>query len=113
VHGYNAQAATTARQIVIAAELINSSADFGHIAPAVDAARRELQAAGVTNAVGVVLADAVYWHQDQMQALAADGLQVLIPRMPSPAGAALYRQRHGMIESVFAHTKFNRKIDPF
>ena len=49
VQGYNAQAATTKRQIVIAAELTNSSADFGQIGPTVDAARRELLAAGVAD----------------------------------------------------------------
>ena len=47
VQGYNAQAVTTERQIVIAAELTNSSADFGQLGPLVDAARRELRAAGI------------------------------------------------------------------
>jgi transposase len=36
VQGYNAQAATNERQIVIAAELTNSSADFGQIEPMVN-----------------------------------------------------------------------------
>ena len=48
VQGYNAQAAANERQIVIAAELTNSSADFGQIEPMVNAARRELLAAGVS-----------------------------------------------------------------
>jgi hypothetical protein len=30
-----------------------------------------------------------------------------------PAGQVLYRRRPGMIETVFADTKFNRKIDRF
>src|SRR5919108_6622934 len=79
VQGYNAQAATNEHQIVIAAELTNSSADFGQIGPMVDAVRRELQTAGVSELPEVVLADAGYWHQVQMQALAGDGLAVLIP----------------------------------
>src|SRR5918996_523229 len=79
VQGYNAQAATNERQIVIAAELTNSSADFGQIEPIVNAVRRELRAAGVAELPEVVLADAGYWHQVQMQALAGDGIQVLIP----------------------------------
>jgi len=79
VQGYNAQAATNERQSVIAAELTNSSADFGQIGPMVDAARRELRAAGAVEAPEVVIADAGYWHQVQMQALAGDGIQVLIP----------------------------------
>jgi transposase len=48
VQGYNGQAAANERQIVIAAELTNCSADFGQIEPMVNAARRELLAAGVS-----------------------------------------------------------------
>ena len=136
MQGYNAQAVTTDGQIVIAAELTNSSADFGQLGLLVDAARRELIAAGIERAPDVVLADAGYWHQVQMQALAADGITVLVPPdadkrqgtrpgwnggfyafmrrvLATPAGAALYRRRSGMIEPVFADTKFNRKIDRF
>jgi transposase len=136
VQGYNAQAATNEHQIVIAAELTNSSADFGQIEPMVDAVRRELRTAGVAEVPEVVLADAGYWHQVQMQALAADGIAVLIPPdankrkgarpgwegdlyafmrrvLATPAGAALYGKRTAMIEPVFADTKFNRKIDRF
>src|SRR5919197_2600577 len=136
VQGYNAQAATNERQIVIAAELTNSSADFGQIEPMVNAVRRELRAAGVAELPKVVLADAGYWHQVQMQALAGDGIAVLIPPdankrkgarpgwdgglyafmrrvLATPTGAQLYRKRTAMIEPVFGDTKFNRKIDRF
>ena len=136
VQGYNAQAATNEHQIVIAAELTNSSADFGQIEPMVDAVRRELRTAGVAERPEVVLADAGYWHQVQMQALAGDGIAVLIPPdakkrkgarpgwdgglyafmrrvLATPTGAALYGKRTAMIEPVFADTKFNRKIERF
>jgi transposase len=136
VQGYNGQAAANERQIVIAAELTNSSADFGQIEPMVTAARRELQAAGVAELPEVVVADAGYWHRVQMQALAGDGIGVLIPPdankrkgarpgwdgglyafmrrvLATPTGAELYRKRTAMIEPVFGHTKFNRKIDRF
>ena len=33
--------------------------------------------------------------------------------LATPAGAGLYRRRQGMIEPVFADTKFNRRIDRF
>ena len=79
VQGYNAQAVTTEDQIVIAAEVHDSSADFGQLEPMVDAARRELARAGVDEAPEVVLADAGYWHQVQMQRLAGDGIAVLVP----------------------------------
>jgi Transposase domain (DUF772)/Transposase DDE domain len=78
VQGYNAQAVVNEHQIVIAAEIRTQGADFGHLEPMITAARRELQAAGVTEQPQVVLADAGYWHQPQMERLVADGIQVLI-----------------------------------
>jgi transposase len=136
LQGYNAQAATNEQQIVVAAEITVDSPDFGHLEPILDAARRELDAAGVTESPEVVLADAGYWHQDQMQRIVADGIQVLIPPDSSRRKAArpgwdgglyafmrrvldtdhgreLYRQRQQLIEPVFAHTKFNRRLDRF
>ena len=136
VQGYNAQAATNERQIVIAAELTNSSADFGQIEPMVDAARRELLAAGVAELPEVVLADAGYWHQVRCkrsprtgsrsssrptptserapgQAGAAVSTRSCARVLATPAGAELYVKRAAMIEPVFADTKFNRRIDRF
>jgi hypothetical protein len=136
VQGYNAQAATNERQIVIAAELTNASADFGQLGVMVEAVGRELRAAGVAELPEVVLADAGYRHQSQMQALAGDGLAALIPpdankrkgarpgwngglyafirrALATPAGAALYRKRTVMTEPVFGGIRFNRKIERF
>jgi len=71
-----------------------------------------------------------------MQALTGEGIQVLVPPdankrkgprpgwdgglyafmrrvLQTPAGAHLYGKRNAMIEPVFGHTKFNRKIDRF
>jgi hypothetical protein len=58
VQGYNAQAVTTEDQIVIAAEVHVSSADFGQLEPMVAAARCELARAGVEQPPEAVLADA-------------------------------------------------------
>ncbi len=136
MQGCNAQAAINERHIVTAAELTNSSADFGQLEPMVDATRRELQAAGVKDGLDVVLADAGYWNTAQIQTLAADGMQVIVapqarrrksPRpgsdvglfafmgrvLESTRGKALYRKRSTMIEPVFGHTKFNRGMDRF
>jgi hypothetical protein len=41
--------------------------DFGHLEPMLEAAQRDLDAAGVTDIPDVLLADAGYWHQQQMQ----------------------------------------------
>jgi hypothetical protein len=39
------------------------------------AARRELTAAGITDVPDVVVADAGYWHLDQMNEITGDGIQ--------------------------------------
>jgi transposase len=136
VQGYNAQAVCTEDQIVIAAEVTVDSPDFGHLEPMVAAARHELARAGLERPPEVVLADAGYWHQVQMERLLADGLTVLIPPdakkragtrpgwdggayafmrrvLASEPGGTLYAKRQTMIEPVFADTKFNRRIDRF
>jgi 2-hydroxychromene-2-carboxylate isomerase len=136
VQGYNAQAVCDEHQIVVAAEINVDSPDFGHLEPMVTAAERELASAGVTDAPEAVLADAGYWHHDQMDQLAGRGIKVLIPPdadkrkgarpgwrggryafmrnvLETDAGAALYGKRQVMIEPVFANTKFNRRLDRF
>ena len=136
VQGYNAQAVCTEDQIVIAADVTVDSPDFGHLEPMIRAARDELSRAGVEQPPDVVLADAGYWHQVQMQRLASDGLRVLVPPdarkrsgarpgwdgglyafmrrvLETDAGGALYAKRQTMIEPIFADTKFNRRIDRF
>ena len=136
VQGYNAQAATNERQIVIAAEVTIDSPDFGHLEPMVTTTEAELAAAGVTESLEVVLADAGYWHQAQMERIVGRGTVVLIPpdagkrkgarpgwdgglyafmrrALETERGGELYRKRKGMIEPVFGHTKFNRRIDRF
>jgi hypothetical protein len=78
LQGYNAQAAVNERQIVVAAEINPDSPDFGHLEPMVDAACRELAAAGVGQRPEVVVADAGHWHQAQMESIVSQGTQVLI-----------------------------------
>ena len=136
MQGYNAQAVTNERQIVIAAEVTVDSPDFGHLEPMVSAAQAELEGAGISDTPGVVVADAGYWHQAQMETIVGRGIRVLIPPDASKRkgarpgwdggpyafmrrvletghGGGLYRKRQGMIEPVFAQTKFNRRIDRF
>ena len=79
IQGYNAQAVTTEDQVVLAAEIETVGADFGHLEPMLEAAQRELNAAGVDDTPEVVLADAGYWHGEQMQRIAERGIEVLIP----------------------------------
>ena len=133
VQGYNAQAAVNENQIVIAAEVTVDSPDFGHLQPMLDAARSELETAGVTETPGVLLADAGYWNKEQMENVINHGIQVLIPPdagkrkgsrpgwdggayahmrrvLSTELGRALYRKRQAMIEPVFGHAKFNRRM---
>ena len=85
-----------------------------------------------------MLADGGYWNSPHIAALGQQGLQVIVPtksatrtkaRTLSPRqgpqaqridavletrdGAALYRQRQHIIETVFARTKFLRGITRF
>jgi prevent-host-death family protein len=136
VQGYNAQAVVNEHQIVIAAEIRTTAADFGHLEPMITAARRELRAAGVTEEPQVVLTDAGYWHQPQMEHLVADRIEVLIRPdgdqrkgtrpgwnggyyafmrrvLETELGGGLYRKRKTMIEPVFGHTTYNRRADRF
>ena len=136
MQGYNAQLATNEEQIVIAAEVTVDSPDFGHLEPMVEAAEGELERAGVTDSPEVVVADAGYWHAEQMERIVSRGTEVIVPPdaskrrgarpgwkggpyafmrrvLATERGAGLYRKRQAMVEPVFAQTKFNRKIDRF
>jgi transposase len=133
MQGYNAQMVTNEHQIVIAAEITNVAPDFGTLEPMVTAALRELEAAGIAETPDLVLADAGYWHQRQMENVINQGMQVLIPPdaakrkgarpgweggpyahmrrvLAGDHGGGLYKRRQAMIEPVFAHMKFNRGI---
>src|SRR5947209_1456805 len=79
LQGYNAQAVCNEQRIVIAAEVSVSSADFGQMGPMVASAESELAAVGVTDAPHAVLADAGYWHGEQIDELMGRGIRILIP----------------------------------
>src|SRR3954453_23435179 len=79
VQGYNAQAVCNENQIVVAAEVNADSPDFGHLEPMIAPGDRELRAAGIAEVPGAVLADAGYWHHDQMDQVTSRGITVLIP----------------------------------
>jgi hypothetical protein len=134
--GYNAQAVVTEEQIVIAAEINTDSPDFGHLGPMIKAARGQLRTIGIFNKPGAVLADAGYWHHEQMDELAAQGIPLLIPPdagkrktarpgweggrytwmrylLASENGHRLYRKRQATVEPVFGQTVFNRKLTRF
>jgi transposase len=136
MQGYNGQAVVNEHQVILAAEVETVGADFGHLEPMLNAAQRELAAAGVTDTPEVLVADAGYWHGEQMERIVDRGIQVLIPPdtsrrratrrnwdgghydfmrrvLATERGGDLYRKRQPMIEPVFAQMKFNRGLDRF
>ncbi|MGH8574235.1 MAG: transposase, partial [Gammaproteobacteria bacterium] len=136
VQGYNAQAVVTQEQIVVAAEISTESLDTANLQPMAETAAAELEAAGVKEKPGVVLADAGYWKNDAIEALVGQGIQTLIApdadkrKEPRPGrrcglydftrrvlatdwGAELYLKRHGTVEPVFGQIKSNRGANRF
>ena len=136
VQGYNAQAAVTCEQIVVAAEISTESLDTANLQPMVETACRELEAVGVAETPDVVLADAGYWRNDAIEAIVGQGIQTLVapdadrrtePRpgrrgglydfargvLATDWGKELYLRRQGTVEPVFGQIKSNRTADRF
>jgi transposase len=136
VQGYNAQAAVTPEQIVIAAEISTESLDTANLEPMVNTAGAELRSAGVSAKPGVILADAGYWKNDAIETIVSQGIQTLIApdadsrKEPRPGrrgglydltrrvlatdwGKELYLKRQGTVEPVFGQIKSNRGADRF
>jgi hypothetical protein len=136
VQGYNAQAVVTEQQIVLAAEISGESLDTANLQPMVETARAELEAAGVTEKPGVVLADAGYWKNEAIEALVGRGIRTLVApdadrrKEPRPGrrgglydftrrvlatdfGKELYLKRQGTVEPVFGQIKANRGANRF
>jgi hypothetical protein len=135
LQGYNAQLAVNDRQVIVADEITTESPDFGHLEPMVRATQRELAAVDLRDPE-VVLGDAGYGHQRQIDAVVSDSIQVLVPPdaglckgarpgwtgglydfmrrvLATPAGRGPDRHRQVTIEPVFGQVKFNRAIRPF
>jgi transposase len=138
LQGYNAQAVATAGQVIVAADVTQQANDSGQLEPMIAATLGELARAGITQRPETVLADGGYWNSPQITALGRQGMTVIVPtksatrtkdRTLSPRqgpeakridalldtheGAALYRQRQHIIETVFARTKALRGITRF
>src|SRR5215203_632421 len=135
LQGYNAQLAVNDRQVIVAAEVTTDAPDFGHLEPMVRATQRELRGVFLDEP-GIVVADAGYWHQRQIETVVSEGIEVLVPPdsglrtsprpgwtgglydfmrrvLATPAGRAAYRTRQVTIEPVFGQLKFNRLIRRF
>ena len=133
---YNAQTAVNDRQVILAAEVTVDAPDFGHLEPMLDTTLRHLEHHGMTERPAVLLADAGYWHNRQMQAIEDRGIEVLAPpdgnmregkrpgwdhglyqrmrdKLTSDRGQKLYAHRKITIEPVFGQIKYNQHTDRF
>jgi transposase len=132
IQGYNVQAAVGDGQVILAATATAVATDHGQLVPMIAAARGNLAAIGIGEAIERVLADSGYWNVAHVRELADDGIEVLVQPRPfkpdsirksrepvaremtatltSPQGAARYRRRQQIVEPVFAHIKHLRAI---
>ena len=143
VQGYNAQAAVTDTQIIVAADVTQDHNDVAQFIPMLALLGENLHATAITEPVGVVLADAGYWSEpnatsqgpDRLiattkdykqrraaremgatQGLPPEGLNTLEQmehRLRTPEGTKAYTQRSSLIEPVFGNIKTNRHITGF
>ena len=137
VQGYNAQAAVNEQQIVLAAEITNSSTDSSQLDPMVTATLAELERAGVPERPEVIAADAGYWNEQHIDEIVANKhIPVLVapdkssrgtPRktwtggrydwmravLKSERGGERYRKRSQTVEPVFGNTKHNKRVTRF
>jgi len=136
VQGYNAQAVVTSDQVIIAADISTESLDTANLEPMVAEACAALEAAGVSDKPGVVLADAGYWKNEAIEAIVNRGIQTLVTpdadscKQPRPGrrgglydfvrqvlatdwGKQLYLRRQGSVESIFGQIKANRGVRRF
>jgi hypothetical protein len=61
IQGYNAQAVATCEQVIVAAELTQQANDLQQLAPMLAATTATLDAAGIPQRPGRLLADCGYW----------------------------------------------------
>ena len=77
--GYNAQIVTTVEQIIVAAEVTTNTNDQPLLHPMLAAAAQTLHAAGITEPVTTVLADAGYCTDANLAAADPNGPNLLVP----------------------------------
>ena len=78
VQGYNAQAAVTENQIIVAAEVTQECNDVKQLLPMLGKIEENLAAVGAPEAMELVLADAGYWSDANMSGADPAGPELLI-----------------------------------
>jgi transposase len=134
LQGYNAQAAATCEQVVVAAELTHQANDLQQLAPMLAAIRTTLAGAGIDAGPQRLAADSGYWSIANVSAIPnppellipparhgrhgkprkdgkpseskSDSLRAaMLARLDSEQGKAHYAQRSRTIEPVFGQVK--------
>ena len=78
VQGYNAQAAVTENQIIVAAEVTQDCNDVGQLLPMAEKIVENLKAVGASEALETLLADAGYWSDANIAGADPAGPELLI-----------------------------------
>jgi transposase len=78
VQGYNAQAAVTEDQVIIAAEVTQEENDVRQLHPMLEKAAETLEAAGVNEKMGAALADAGYFSDKNLTDASLDGPELFV-----------------------------------
>jgi len=134
IQGYNAQAATTCEQVIVAAELTQQANDLQQLQPMLAATTATLDAAGIPQRPGRLLADCGYWtianltqipeapellipparhgrqgkprKDGKPSASRSDGLRAaMTAKLASEDGKACYAKRKETVEPVFGQLK--------
>jgi transposase len=143
VQGYNAQAIVNERQIVLACDVSQDTGDVQLYEPMIATLATTLTAAGIPAEIGLALADAGYWSEQNATAPGTDRLIATLkdhkqrraardlghttgPPPPNstpveemehllrtPQGATAYAKRSHLIEPVFGDRKHNRSMRSF
>ena len=138
IQGYNAQVIANTQQVIIAAAVTQQANDSQQLEPMVKRAQGALHRAGVTEAVGTVVADGGYFSRQAVEQVQKGGVSLLVPPfserqahrrqtatpksetarrmhavLQQPEAKANYRRRQQMVEPIFAQTKSLRRSDRF
>jgi hypothetical protein len=79
VQGHNAQWACTAEKIIVAAKVTQASNDVEQLGPMLTHIRQTLAAAGITDPVDAVVADAGYWRAANVDGSIPDAPELFCP----------------------------------
>lgn len=138
IQGYNAQAAVNEHQVVVGIGVTQQGNDARQLVPMMSATTDQLTTAGIDTTIGLVLADAGYWSEDNATAAGPDRLiatlkdwkqrraaaqlgtttgpapdgaspaEAMEHRLRTTAGSTSYAMRSHTVEPVFGNTKENQ-----